>query len=491
MKALRIIINIAFVLATLSVVGQDQLQAYFSYSTFYAPSKGPYIETYLSVNGNSAVYAKNEKGKLQSKIEITYVFKQGEEIKQFDKYELLGPEITDSTNQKVNFLDQQRIALPNGDYDMTIKIKDLNSANDAFSSEQPISISFPEQKMSISTIELVEKFEPTKTPNSFTKSGVDVIPNVSDYYPESKSELQFYCEVYNAKSQLADQKYLIKYYIASSQNLAPNPNYVGYIRQNPTDVGLVLRKFNIEKLRTGNYYLIVEARNQSNEMICAQSIFFQRTNPKMDVTEVSLDEIEIANTFVEPYVDLDTLKYFVRSLRPLSDQGEQKFIDKYASKNAGTNVEVLQRFLLSFWKARNSVDPGSDWNRYAFEVKKVNSKYSTSIKNGFETDRGRVYLKYGPPNVISERPNEPNSYPYEIWQYNRIGNQSNGRFVFYDSDLITNDYELLHSTVFGELQNYRWEMTLQKRNTLQNDLDQESPGGSYGTRSRDFFEIPR
>lgn len=478
-------------LVTFYAVAQDQLQAYFTYSTFYAPNKGPYIETYLSVNGNSATYVKNEKGNLQSKIEITYVFKQGSEIKQFDKYELLGPELLDSSNQKVNFLDQQRIALPNGEYDMTIKIKDLNSDNDAFSSQQPISISFPEQKMSISSIELVEKFEQTKAPNAFTKSGVDVIPNVSDYYPETKNDLQFYCEVYHAETVLNDQKYLIKYYIANSQNLAPNPNYVGYIRQGPSEVGLVLRKFNIEKLKTGNYYLIVEARNQENEMLCAQSVFFQRTNPKMDVSEVSFDEVEIANTFVEPYVDLDSLKFFVRSLRPLSDQGEQKFIDKYAAKNASTDVMVLQRFILTFWKARNSIDPANDWSRYQFEVKKVNSKYSTSIKNGFETDRGRVYLKYGPPNVITDRPNEPNSYPYEIWQYNRIGNQSNGRFVFYDNDLITNDYQLLHSTVFGELQNYRWEMILQKRNTLQNDFDQESPNGSYGNRSRDFFEIPR
>ena len=70
---------------SLDGLGQDKLQAYFSYSTFYAPGKGPYIETYLSVNGKSAVYAKNDDDKTKARIEVTYIFMQGEVVKQFDK----------------------------------------------------------------------------------------------------------------------------------------------------------------------------------------------------------------------------------------------------------------------------------------------------------------------------------------------------------------------------------------------------------------------
>tara|TARA_B100000508_G_C11465178_1_gene281394 strand:- start:469 stop:1848 length:1380 start_codon:yes stop_codon:yes gene_type:complete len=458
---------------------------------FYAPNKGPYIETYLSVNGNSAKYLKNEAGKFQSRIEVTFVFKQNDEVKQFDKYELQGPELKDSLSPKVNFLDQQRIALPNGNYKMIIKIKDLNSDVDGFSSEQDLTVNYPADSLSMSTIELVEKYSKTESKGQFTKSGIDVIPNVSDFYPESKNELMFYTEIYNADKSLNNEKYLIKYYIANSQSLAPNPNFIGYIRQTPGKVGIVLRKFNIERLKTGNYYLIVEVRDKNNILKSNQSIFLQRHNPKMDVTAIELDQIDVTQTFVNPYDNVDSLIDYVRSVRPIADMGEQKFIDNQTGKKVEHNPLLLKQFLFHFWNVRNSLDPATDWTKYQDQVRKVNYNFGTSIKKGYQTDRGRVYLKYGPPNSRVEVPSEPNSYPYEIWQYYRIGNQSNGRFIFYDSDLITNDYELLHSTVFGEIQNYRWEMVLQKRNTVQYDLDQTDPGGSQGTRARDFFDTPR
>ena len=59
------------------------LKAYFTYCTFNSPDNGSYIETYLSVVGGSAVYTKTENNTFQSKIEITLIFKQGEEIKKF------------------------------------------------------------------------------------------------------------------------------------------------------------------------------------------------------------------------------------------------------------------------------------------------------------------------------------------------------------------------------------------------------------------------
>lgn len=484
-------ITLLLVILNLAGFGADKLQAYFSYSTFNAPNKGPYIETYLSVNGNTAVYSKNEAGLYQARIEVIFIFKQNEEVIQFDKYELQGPTILDSLAPKVNFIDQQRIAIPNGEYKMVIKIKDLNSTNEGFSSEQDLSVNFPADSLSLSSIELVEKYSTSTEKGPFTKSGIDIIPNISNFYPESKNEILFYSEVYNADKGLANEKYLIKYYIANYQTLAPNPNFIGYIRQNPSEVGIVLRKFNIEKLKTGNYFLVIEIRDKNNTLKKHQSIFLQRHNPKMDVNTLVLEDIDVSTTFVNPYDDIDSLIDYVRSVRPIADMGEQKFIDNQTKKKAEPTPLLLKQFLYNFWKVRNSLDPVSDWRMYQVEVAKVNATFGTSIKRGYQTDRGRTYLKYGPPNSRMEVPSEPNSYPYEIWQYNRIGNQSNGRFIFYDSDLITNDYQLLHSTVFGELQNYRWEMELQKRNTPQYDLDQEDPGNSQGSRARDYFEQPR
>ena len=42
-------------------VNANKLQAYLSYATFLSPADGPYIETYLSVVGNSVKFIKNER----------------------------------------------------------------------------------------------------------------------------------------------------------------------------------------------------------------------------------------------------------------------------------------------------------------------------------------------------------------------------------------------------------------------------------------------
>ena len=71
----------SFILIVLMVVAiagfsakTPYLQAQLFYSKFYTPADGPYLETYLSVVGNSVSYVKNENGKFQGKIEITMIF---------------------------------------------------------------------------------------------------------------------------------------------------------------------------------------------------------------------------------------------------------------------------------------------------------------------------------------------------------------------------------------------------------------------------------
>jgi hypothetical protein len=82
-------------------------------------------------------------------------------------------------------------------------------------------------------------------------------------------------------------------------------------------------------------------------------------------------------------------------------------------------------------------------------------------------------LKYGPPNAKIQRPNEPEEYPYEIWQYYKIENFSNRRFVFYNPSMVGNEYVLLHSDMPGELFNNRW------------NLDLSRTGGTVRTRIND------
>ena len=111
------------------------------------------------------------------------------------------------------------------------------------------------------------------------------------------------------------------------------------------------------------------------------------------------------------------------------------------------------------------------------------------------SDRGYVYLKYGTPDKICEEPYEPGAFPYEIWHYYQVGNQRNKRFVFMSRDMVTNDYELIHSDVVGEINNYRWQMMIYSRfygSEYTGDIiDQTEVPSAWGTRAGDLYQNPR
>jgi len=196
--------------------------------------------------------------------------------------------------------------------------------------------------------------------------------------------------------------------------------------------------------------------------------------------------IGYSQNFVEKYTNVDILKEYAMSTYPISNHMEKTFLNNI--NNA--NLEDLQDYLYIFWLAR-STEPEKSWNEYMRNVNVVNHDYSTSIKKGYETDRGRVYLQYGAPNIISKNYNEPINYPYEIWQYYSVENQSNVKFVFYTRDMVTNDFILLHSTAIGEINNLRWQIYLRNR-SYQTTVDISDTGvvDSWGNMQKDKWNIP-
>jgi hypothetical protein len=87
---------------------------------------------------------------------------------------------------------------------------------------------------------------------------------------------------------------------------------------------------------------------------------------------------------------------------------------------------------------------------------------------------------------------EPSAYPYEIWHYYKLGTQTNRKFVFYNPDLVTNDFLLLHSDAQGELSNARWQMVVYKRDTQSINFDDEKkPGDYFGNQVNENFTNPK
>ncbi len=479
-----------FFIAAIGKTEANRLNVFMSYTTFSSPESGPYVETYMVVDGSSVQLKLNQNNKYQASIQVIILFKKGEEIANYDKYELTSPELDDTTSVNFNFIDQQRYSLAEGIYDFELQIWDRNSDAKPYISLQPLVMEYSDDNLSISGIQLIESYKKTEEPNMLSKAGYDLIPLVVNYYPEQINNIRYYAEVYNSDKVLGDgEKYLLTSYISTIENDKPYRDYVNYRRMDVEEVNVMLSEFDIYELKSGNYFLTIEARDRENMLLAKNRIFFQRNNPRIQIRKEDLANLNINNTFAEKITDLDTLAFYVACLEPIADDQETAFI--MANKNS-REIGTLQKFLYKFWVDRNSLDPEREFMSYLNEVNKVELAYSTAISRGFETDRGRVYLKYGPPNAISENYNEPATYPYEIWHYYELENgQRDRRFVFYSRDIVTNDFTQLHSDVSGELSNYRWQYILYQRVDPGFDIDRSVVPESWGGNSRRYFDLPR
>lgn len=476
------------ILALCSQLSFGALNAYFSYAVFDQPGALAYVETYLNVTGASVITSQNQNKLYQGKIEIQWIYRQGDSIVFFDKYNLLSPEKNSPSLAGTDFIDQQRTPLPEGDYELELKILDKYSDHPGFSGKQSIKVQFPKDKVSISDIELLESYTTSNSPGKFSKSGFDIIPLVTAYYPQEINSLKFYTEIYRTKPVL-NEEYLVRYFISSNNHKGILKQFASIKKQSASEVNVVMAQIAIDNLFSGNYNLSIEVYNQKNELVVSKQTFFQRSKVAEQPAGSDLSDAELENTFVSIMNDEETLKDNISSLYPISSRLEAQVAENIINLH---DMEKMKRYFYSYWAKSNPEAPEASWLTYKSEVEKVNHDFGTQNKKGYETDRGRVYLQYGPPNSIITEEMDPNSRPYTIWHYYNLDHQTNRKFVFYSLGNSANDYQLIHSDAIGELQDPAWELKLHNRTQqFGTDMDQEKAVDSYGSKTRENFQNPK
>ncbi|TSA32113.1 MAG: GWxTD domain-containing protein [Porphyromonadaceae bacterium] len=467
-------------------VNAKELQALFYHASFFSPVEGPYVETYLKVFGPSAEYVKTARGAYQASLEVTILFKKNDKIIDFRKYNLLSAELEDTAKGQPHFIDQQRIPLPFGVYQLELILKDNHSKETPIENAYVLAMEFNKTDLKYSDFQFIESFQTTKQDNILSKSGFDLIPYVGDFFPSSVKTLTFYTELYNLDKKIgANQDFIYRYYLESFETNFSLGDFSNYQRQKASTVNPILATLQISDLPSGNYNLAVEARDRNNELISLNKIFFQRSNPGMQLNLSDIQSVDITSTFAEKITSLDSLKFYLQSLTPVSTMMEIQFAKNMMQT---TEIKQMQKFLYNFWKTRNDKNPEAEWNRYKEQVLMIEDAYKTKIKHGFETDMGRTWLKYGAPDQVEENKHEPNAYPYIIWQFYHLGVQNNKRFLFYNPHLAGTEYILLHSDARGEIYNPYWMYELSGRTTNLRNYDEVNFEGGYGSRAWELFK---
>lgn len=467
----------------------NKVQASFQYAVFNSHTEGPFVETYLTVLGNTSTFILNENKKYQSSIEITYIFKQEGKVINFSKNIILSPEIEDTLDIKPNFIDQQRFSIPNGIYNLELTIKDLGIESNSFSFNDILTINMSEKEINFSGVQFIEQYNETTTPNILSKNGYDLVPYVANYFPSNMNTIIFYTEIYNIKTAISpDPEVLIRYFIQKSNNNIALEEYNRIKKQKAENVNVLFSSFDISNLPSGNYDLIIEIKDKNNKALKTQKVFFQRSNPEKDINLEDIESININEVFTNKYKSLDTIQEYYRSIRPIANDVEKRFIDNQVKS---TSLEYLQQYFYSFWAKRNIVNPEQEWEFYKKQVELVNNLYASQVTKGYESDRGWVFLQYGAPNYVSECKHESATYPYEIWHYYQIGEnetkQVNVKFAFYNPDIAGNNYILINSNARGEMADRNWVRKLYRPSNNQDYKDQIESDEVWGTKALELW----
>lgn len=361
--------------------------------------------------------------------EITFVRREDEFIGTFDisanifsadgepvwnrlqTVEVKTKDFAQTTSNRLSSLRQLSFDMRPGPFDLRVEVRDQESRKTTTLRRKILVSDFHQGAVSLSDVMLV---------NRLTSSGDlrNITPNISGYVGDEAEGFFIFYEMYSHDAPTPVRL------VATIQN--SNRDSVGGLEQVETPSGpthQVFMKFGELKLPIGPYIIRVgaypvDAPATDANRIAATSRTFTMRWSDLPFSIVDLDLAVEQMRYVARQTDIDQIR-------------------------AGETPEDRRLRFLEFWNKRDP-DPQTTRNElmeeYYHRIEYANRNF-THYLEGWRTDRGMVYIRFGAPENIERHPFETNSRPYEVWHYYNL----NYEFVFVDETGF-GDYRLRYPT---------------------------------------------
>jgi GWxTD domain-containing protein len=262
--------------------------------------------------------------------------------------------------------------------------------------------------------------------------------------------LFYYFEIYNLLENAPGENYKVKCYVADSSGSAISQVRSRTMTKPKTmNASVEVGSLHLGSLMAGRYWLNAEVLSATDQvldkqtkpfvMLAAASMPASATGPmpaELMQPYAAMSEAQVTTAYKQA-------AYFLTS--------EQKHVYEQMS-----SPDAKKRFLAEFWWQQ---DPtlGTPANEYYLKIQQrieyANKNYRSFAREGWQTDRGRVYILYGQPSDIDFSPSTESGRPYERWVYNDI--EGGVEFIFIDRTGFK-EYRLVHSTKTGEIKDPDW-----------------------------------
>lgn len=424
----------------------------FDYAQFGYDSTSNFVEFYYVFEQSKLTeIKKNDKSIVEALLKITIVDSAKGDTILSNRWIVQHEPINQASSSQslvgvINFI------LPKGVYKSTLEGSDVNSSSNKKSIDEYIRVNpFRKNDLSISDIQLASKMiQGSENTNSiFYKNTFEVIPIPNLVFGENQPVLFFYTELYNLQDDSYEVDNLkINEVIYNSRGKMVSRK--DKILSRNTETRVEVGSFVLSKLPTDTYTLIISVIDTIKNIGVNSSKRFFVYNPNIIDTDTAFVSIKPVLGSVFGAMSEEELNDIFAKSKYIATSGE---IDKY---NKIKGEESKREFLFDFWNNRD-LNPSTPENEYFYDyLKRIeisNQRYNSMQKPGWKTDRGRIFIIYGEPSEIERYPNQIESRPYEIWNYNDI----EGGVFFIFADLTGfSDYTLVHSTKRGELRDDNW-----------------------------------
>lgn len=278
-----------------------------------------------------------------------------------------------------------------GEYGLKCYVEDANSRVST-AQETKFKVKTFGDSLSLSSILLIS--EVVKDAN-----GERYVPNVSKLVSSKTKELPFYFEVYSDKDQDVYLDYTLTDWMKNKSFNQLDPHK---LKAGANTIFYTIKNTNFS---LGEYTLKVDLKDSDWNLIKSAE---KNLTAKIFGVPGSITDLDKA---------IDEMRYIASPEEMDSLQAGKNYADK------------LQRFM-EFWdnkKPNKNSDDNPVLYEYFRRIDYANKNFK-GLGEGWRSDMGMIYVTFGPPSNVERHPLDPDSPPYEVWDYYEL----NRSFVFVD-----------------------------------------------------------
>ncbi|RMH62720.1 MAG: GWxTD domain-containing protein [Bacteroidetes bacterium] len=289
--------------------------------------------------------------------------------------------------------------------------------------------------------------------DALIRHGLFMRPNPRHLFGAGLTQLYYYAEAYHLE-RLGTPAYTVRAMVTPAGRTQPVAGLLRRTEHEARPADRIVGAFDLSAVPNGSYELRLEVLAGDSVSAVRTRKFFVY-NPTVERVEPTVTSLSYENSEYALMSDAE-VDAAIEHLRVLAGPRE------WRRARSIEDPEEKRRFLMEFWRQRDP-NPKTLVNEFKEEfyrrLQYATERFGDGLMEGWKTERGRVFLKYGEPSSVQTNLYEPNQYPHEIWTYDYVQGEGQSIFVFLDRDGF-GSFRLIHSNVAGEPKSGNWQMEL-------------------------------